>query len=207
MSAGQDGHARDARCAVHVGVGHLRIARDLVLAGVAAQLQHVLVDLAQSRGADRLAIGQAAAVGVDREPAVDLGVAVGLGQQGLGVVAGRQEVTRDAVDQDRCQRGTLGGQLGDFWRWTGSNWNWMPCAKNWQQQPKGRRPAAPTTNVRRTTNITPGRLYNDSIHAKTPTTQRFQGLIAIILNVTSGPFSRDILLLFRRPERSPKETD
>ena len=35
----------------------------------AAQLDHRLVDLAQPRGADRLAVGQAAAVGVDRQRA------------------------------------------------------------------------------------------------------------------------------------------
>ena len=41
--------------------------RHLPVAGLTAQLQHDLVDLAQARRADRLAVGEAAAIGVDRQ--------------------------------------------------------------------------------------------------------------------------------------------
>ena len=53
--------------------------------GGAAQLHDDLVHLPQARRADRLAVGDAAAVGVDRQPATDLGVA-GLDELGLGTV-------------------------------------------------------------------------------------------------------------------------
>ena len=53
---------------------HLRIAGHLTRTSGASQLQHVLVDLAESGRADRLTVGQAAAVGVDRQSAADLGL-------------------------------------------------------------------------------------------------------------------------------------
>src|SRR3954447_12140144 len=65
---------------------------DLAVARLAAQLQDDLVHLAQARRADRLAVGEAAAVGVDGQTATDSGraaldqrllVAV-LAQPGLG---------------------------------------------------------------------------------------------------------------------------
>src|SRR4051794_14276831 len=80
-SAGQDGAGGDAGCAVDLAEGGGRVTGDLPGAGGPAQLQRVLVDLAQAAGADRLAVGQAAAVGVDRQPAADLRGA--LGQQGF----------------------------------------------------------------------------------------------------------------------------
>ena len=42
-------------------------------AGIAAQLQYVLVDLAQARGANRFTVGQAATVGIDRQAAANMG--------------------------------------------------------------------------------------------------------------------------------------
>ena len=56
-------------------VGHLTVSRR------ATQLLDELVHLAQTRGADRLAVRDQAAVGVDGQPAADLGHAVG--EQGL----------------------------------------------------------------------------------------------------------------------------
>src|SRR5204863_3717309 len=47
---------------------------DLTLPGLTAELGDDLVHLAQAGGTDRLAVGDAAAVGVDREPAADLGL-------------------------------------------------------------------------------------------------------------------------------------
>ena len=80
--------------AVDLGEADPRGPRDLALAGLAAQLEHDLVHLAQPRGADRLAVGQAAAVGVDRQPPADArGAALDqrlllavLAQAGLGEV-------------------------------------------------------------------------------------------------------------------------
>src|SRR4051794_10962329 len=57
----------DARRPVHVREGDPRVPRDLTAARVAAQLQDVLVHLPEAGGADRLAVGEAAAVGVDRQ--------------------------------------------------------------------------------------------------------------------------------------------
>ena len=67
----------DARRAVDVGEAEPRRAGDLSLAGLAPQLRYDLVDLAEPGRADRLAVGDAAAVGVDRQPAADLGRAGG----------------------------------------------------------------------------------------------------------------------------------
>ena len=55
-------------CPVHVGEADLRLPGHLAVAGLAAQLRDDLVDLAQAGGADGLAVGDAAAVGVDRQP-------------------------------------------------------------------------------------------------------------------------------------------
>jgi len=38
----------------------------LAVLGLAAELEHEFVDLAEARGSDRLAVGDEAAVGVDR---------------------------------------------------------------------------------------------------------------------------------------------
>ena len=56
-----------------MGVTQLRIAGHLMLASLPAQLQHVLVDLTQTGGTDWLAIGEATAIGVNREAAVNAG--------------------------------------------------------------------------------------------------------------------------------------
>ena len=69
----RSGAGADAGRAVDVGEADAGLARHLAFAGVAPQLEHDLVDLAQPRRTDRLAVGEAAAVGVDREPAADLG--------------------------------------------------------------------------------------------------------------------------------------
>ena len=69
-SAAQTVHALTPG-APHLGEADLGIAGHLARARLAAQLRHDLVDLAQAGGAHRLAVRQAAAVGVDRQPAVD----------------------------------------------------------------------------------------------------------------------------------------
>src|SRR5205085_4451544 len=68
-SHGEHGARADARRAVDLGEPDAAPAGDLPVARVAAQLQNDLVHLAQAGRADRLAVGQAATVGVDREPA------------------------------------------------------------------------------------------------------------------------------------------
>src|SRR4051812_47633908 len=103
-------------------------AFDLTAFGAAAQLLDVLVDLAQAGRADRLAAGQAPAVGVDRQGAAETGRALGdqlllfavgaeavLGHMhdlgaGLGVLdLGDADVLRP--DAGHLETG-LGGQLG-----------------------------------------------------------------------------------------------
>ena len=73
----EDRDAGGAGGAVELGVADLRVAGHLPVAGLAAELAHDLVDLAQPRRADRLAVGDEPAVGVHRQRAVDLGGAVG----------------------------------------------------------------------------------------------------------------------------------
>src|SRR4051812_15939126 len=72
-SGGQDGAGADAWGAVDVGEGGFGVVGDLAEAGLAAQLQDALVDLAEAGGADGFAVGQAAAVGVHGKGAVDFG--------------------------------------------------------------------------------------------------------------------------------------
>ena len=71
---------------VELGEPDPRFPRHLAVAGLAAQLPHQLVNLAQARSADRLAVGDQAAVGVHRHRSVDLGGAVG--QQLLLIAVG-----------------------------------------------------------------------------------------------------------------------
>ena len=54
-----------------MGVSDFRVIANLSSTAFAAQLHTDLVDLAQTRGAHRLAIGETAAVGVDRQMAVN----------------------------------------------------------------------------------------------------------------------------------------
>ena len=77
LSAGDDADAGGAGGAVELGVADLRVAGDLAVAGLAAQLLDEFVDLAQARRTDRLAVGDQAAVGVDRQRAVDVRRPVG----------------------------------------------------------------------------------------------------------------------------------
>src|ERR1700756_2491064 len=77
FSGGQDRYRGHAGSAVQMRVADRGLPWYLPGARGAAQLQDDLVDLAQARGADRLAIADQAAVGVDRQPAGDLGLAVG----------------------------------------------------------------------------------------------------------------------------------
>src|SRR5439155_15496182 len=72
-SCRQDRDAREAGSAVDVGERRARRAGDLAHAGVTAELQDVLVHLPQTGRADRLAVGEAAAVGVHRQRTADLG--------------------------------------------------------------------------------------------------------------------------------------
>ena len=65
-SGREDRDAGGAGRAVELRVADLRIAGHLPVAGLAAQLQHDLVHLPQARRADRLAVRDEAAVGVDR---------------------------------------------------------------------------------------------------------------------------------------------
>src|SRR5262249_48004934 len=90
--AGEDGDAGGAGRTVELGVADLGVARHLAVAGLTAQLAHPLVDLAQPRRADRLAVGDEPTVGVDRHRAVDLGRAVG--DQRLLVAVGAEAVLR-----------------------------------------------------------------------------------------------------------------
>ena len=77
----QDRDRRGARRPVELGQGDPRLVGYLPIARGAAQLVHQLEHLPQSGCADRLAVGEQAAVGVDRQPAADLGDSVG--EQGL----------------------------------------------------------------------------------------------------------------------------
>src|SRR5258707_11537644 len=72
-SAAEDGAGADAGRAVDMGEADPGVARHLAVAGRAPELGHDLVDLPEPRCADRFAVGQAAAVGVDRQDATDLG--------------------------------------------------------------------------------------------------------------------------------------
>src|SRR3954452_6448574 len=69
----EHGAGADAGGAVDLREPYARRAGHLTRAGLAPQLQHDLVDLAQAGRADRLAVGEAAAVGVDRQAAADRG--------------------------------------------------------------------------------------------------------------------------------------
>ena len=88
----QDGRRRGAGRAVDLREADPRVARHLAVAGLAAQLAHQLVHLPQARGADRLAVGDQPAVGVDRDRPVDLGGAVG--HQLLLLAVGAQNPSR-----------------------------------------------------------------------------------------------------------------
>ena len=68
-SAGQDGDGGDAGGPVDLGVADARVALDLAVAGLTAELEHKLVDLAEAGGADRLTVGDEAAIGIDRHGA------------------------------------------------------------------------------------------------------------------------------------------
>src|SRR5216684_9359652 len=72
LLATEHGACAHAGCPVDVREAHPRPAGDLPRAGLPAQLPHYLVHLPQSGGADGLPVRQAAAVGVDRQPAADL---------------------------------------------------------------------------------------------------------------------------------------
>jgi hypothetical protein len=63
----QDRCRRGARGAVDLSQPDLRVSRHLPIAALAAQLAHQFVHLPQARGADRLAVGDQSAVGVDRQ--------------------------------------------------------------------------------------------------------------------------------------------
>ena len=54
---------------MNFGILHLALAR------LPTQLEHVLVHLTKARRTDRLAVGQASTIGVDRQTAADLGLA------------------------------------------------------------------------------------------------------------------------------------
>src|SRR5581483_5315389 len=75
-SAREDRAGTDAGGAVDLRVAHARVARNLARAGVAPQLEADLVDLPKARRADRLAVGDQPAVGVDRQAAADLRLAI-----------------------------------------------------------------------------------------------------------------------------------
>src|SRR6266536_308238 len=62
----------DSRRAVDMRECDLGLAGDLPVAGIASELDDALVDLPEARRPDRLAVRDAAAVGIDREPAADL---------------------------------------------------------------------------------------------------------------------------------------
>src|SRR5215213_3931382 len=71
-SAAEHRARADPGRAVDLGEADAGGAGDLALPGLTAELEDDLVDLAQARGADRLAVGQAAAVCVDGQAAVAL---------------------------------------------------------------------------------------------------------------------------------------
>ena len=60
-----------------MGVAHLRLIGDLSGTTLAAKLHADLMDLPESGCTHRFTVGQAAAVGIDRQFAADLGDAVG----------------------------------------------------------------------------------------------------------------------------------
>jgi hypothetical protein len=68
-SSRQNIDATDARCAVHVGITDLGLARHLPSATFTSQLHTDLVDLSQTRGANGFAIGETAAIGIHRAAA------------------------------------------------------------------------------------------------------------------------------------------
>ena len=76
-SAGENRGGGGAGRPVDLGVADARVTLNLAVAGLAAELKHELVDLAESGGSDRLTIGDEAAVGVDRHRTRDLCSAVG----------------------------------------------------------------------------------------------------------------------------------
>ena len=111
-----------------MGKADTRIARYLLAEGAALQLSHDLVDLTEARCADRLAIRDAAAIGIHRKSAActvvasgitgallargaqarlrqvdDLGTALGVLQLGnvdiLGAHAGGGECCRRSIDR------------------------------------------------------------------------------------------------------------
>ena len=87
-----------------IGTGSLT---DLSIARLAPQLGDDLVHLAQAGGADRLAVRDAATVGVDRQPAVDLSLAASNHRHLLAVLA---EAALGEVHDLRAALGVL--QLG-----------------------------------------------------------------------------------------------
>jgi len=98
----QNRRSGGARCAVQLGDANLRLAGHLTVARLTAEWPNDLMDLAQSRRTDRLAVGDQPAVGVDRHGAVDLGGAVGqqlllfaIGAEDGFVVASKLRADRD----------------------------------------------------------------------------------------------------------------
>src|ERR1044071_9347593 len=72
-----DRRRRGTRRAVQLSESDTRFAGDLAVARLAAQLPYQFMNLAQAGRADRLAVGDQAAVGVDRHRATDLRRTVG----------------------------------------------------------------------------------------------------------------------------------
>src|SRR4051795_6304364 len=107
-SGGQDGARADSWGAVDVGEGGSGVAGDLAGACLAAQLQDALVDLAEAGGADGLAVGEAAAVGVHGNGAADLG---GSFLDELLLVAVVAQAALGEMDELRAGLGVL--KLGD----------------------------------------------------------------------------------------------
>src|SRR6185437_16443419 len=95
-SAGEDRGGGGAGSPVDLGVADPRITFDLTVAGLAAELEHEFVDLAEAGGPDRFAVGDEAAVGVDRHGSGDLGRAVG--EKLLLVAVGTETVLRHVDD-------------------------------------------------------------------------------------------------------------
>ena len=95
-SGREDRHAGGAGRAVELRVPDLRVAGHLAVARLPAQLEHDLVHLAQPRGADRLAVGDEPAVGVDGQAAADLERAVG--DQRLLLAVGAEAVLGEVDD-------------------------------------------------------------------------------------------------------------
>ena len=79
-----------------MAVGRLGIVRHLPTPAVAAQLDDILVDLAQARGADRFAAGQGAGDGSRVRSAVLRGMREAGGGRGLGGANGVQSLAFDA---------------------------------------------------------------------------------------------------------------